>query len=340
MNDAIALIITGAVAKGPFHAGVLSVLASRAVPIASVFGTSAGALNAAVVAAGVATGRVRHAARVAEEVWLEHASWSDIVSPSLGELLRGQVPFDAKRIRHMLAEAVSRVIDGTDAPDQEPRPEVHLRLVATDLLGHLKSEEGPGEPRQTTYEGSFAFKGSDFASSAGRSRIIDCATASATFPVLFAPSKVDGRPYIDGGAVNNAPVSYAIEPFSTRTLVVVSGQPAVMDPPASLGLFALLPHVVDILINERLFRDLRAARNTNRKLEAVERALSDPSVPDEVRAKVRAALGWQPLDIIEIRPLSALEGNAFAGFGSSELRRAYFEEGRRRAETVLSNTSR
>jgi NTE family protein len=336
MNDSVAVIITGAVAKGPFHAGALSVLAERALPVASVVGTSAGALNAAVFAAGVATGRVKHAARVAQEVWLDHGSWSDIVSPSLGELLHGQVPFDAKRIRQMLSEALSHVIDAAAPNDQAPRPDVHFRLVATDLLGHLKNEENPDEPAQTTFERSFAFTGADFISSIGRAQILDCATASATFPVLFAPSKVDGRPYIDGGAVNNAPVSYAIEPVSTRRIVVISGQPAEMDPPSSLSLVGLLPHVVEILINERLFRDLRAARKTNRKLAAVERALSHPGVPEEVRAQVRSVLDWQPLDILEIRPLSSLEGNAFAGFGSAELRRAYFDEGKRRAEAVLT----
>jgi NTE family protein len=305
-------------------------------PVASVVGTSAGALNAAVFAAGVATGRVKHAAQVAQEVWLDHASWSDIVSPSLGELLHGQVPFDAKRIRQMLAEALARIIDTTVAPNQPPRRDVHLRLIATDLLGHLKNEEAPDEPAQTTFERSFAFTGADFTASTARSQILDCATASATFPVLFAPSKVDGRPYIDGGAVNNAPVSYAIEPFSSRRLVVLSGQPAEMDPPSSLSVVGLLPHVVEILINERLFRDLRAARRTNRKLAAVEEALSHGNVPEEVRARVRTALDWQPLDIVEIRPLSALEGNAFAGFGSAELRRSYFDEGKRRAQAMLS----
>jgi NTE family protein len=213
---------------------------------------------------------------------------------------------------------------------------VHLRLIATDLLGHLKNEEAPDEPAQTTFERSFAFTGADFTASTARSQILDCATASATFPVLFAPSKVDGRPYIDGGAVNNAPVSYAIEPFSSRRLVVLSGQPAEMDPPSSLSVVGLLPHVVEILINERLFRDLRAARRTNRKLAAVEEALSHGNVPEEVRARVRTALDWQPLDIVEIRPLSALEGNAFAGFGSAELRRSYFDEGKRRAQAMLS----
>jgi len=335
MNDSIGLIITGAVAKGPFHAGALSVLARRAVPVKSIVGTSAGALNAAVFAAGIITGRVKYAARVAEEVWLDHASWSDIVSPSLSELFHGQVPSDAKRIRHMLAESLERVLDATVAPDQPPRNDVELRLVATDLLGHLKSEEGSNEPAHTTFERCFVFAAADFSSRGGRDRIVDCASASATFPILFAPSKVDGRPYVDGGAVNNAPISYAIEPFSNRRLVVVSGLPSEMDPPASLGALGIVAHVVDILINERLFRDLRAARKTNAKLTAVERALGDPRVPEEVRAKVREALDWQPLDITEIRPLSALEGNAFAGFGSRELRVAYFEEGQRRAEAVL-----
>jgi NTE family protein len=335
MNEPFALILTGAVAKGPFHAGVISVLAHRGVPIGSVVGTSAGALNATVYAAGLATGRVRHAARVAQEIWLDHASWSDIVSPSLTGLLHGQGLFDAKRIRHMLSDALAQILDSKTAPDRAPISDIHLRMVATDLLGHLKSDEGPDEPTQTTFERCFAFGGADFASSTGRARILDCATASGTFPGVFAPSSIDGRPYADGGAVNNAPISYAIEPLSTNRLIVVSGEPAEMSPPESLGGLGLMAQIVDILINERLFRDLRGARKTNEKLAGVEAALRDPAVPEAVRDKVRDALGWRPLDIVEIRPLKSLEGNAFAGFRSRELRQAYFDEGRRRAEAIV-----
>jgi hypothetical protein len=57
-----ALILAGAVAKGAFHAGAISVLAEREVAVTRIVATSDGALNAAVLAAGIATGRVVHAA--------------------------------------------------------------------------------------------------------------------------------------------------------------------------------------------------------------------------------------------------------------------------------------
>ena len=56
---ASALILAGAVAKAAFQAGALEIIAAAALPIARVCGTSAGALNAAVYAAGIHAGAPR-----------------------------------------------------------------------------------------------------------------------------------------------------------------------------------------------------------------------------------------------------------------------------------------
>src|SRR5436190_1517846 len=74
----------------------------------------------------------------------------------------------------------------------------------------------------TTFEYVTEFIGASFDSSEGRRRLITAVTASAAFPLLFSPVDVDPvGPCVDGGAVNNAPVSYGLDsPEVTRVIVV------------------------------------------------------------------------------------------------------------------------
>jgi predicted acylesterase/phospholipase RssA len=141
---------------------------------------------------------------------------------------------------------------------------------------------------------------------------------------------------IDGGAVNNAPISCAIDAGVDR-VIVVSGNPVHEQSQGSLAGGELIGEVVDIAINERLFRDLLTARKVNKKLAAVGRALEDVSISDAERAAVLGALGWKPLQIVEIRPEQPLRGNAFAALGNGDLRREYIGRGREAAEQALGS---
>jgi hypothetical protein len=138
---------------------------------------------------------------------------------------------------------------------------------------------------------------------------------------------------VDGGAVNNAPISYAIEDPTIERVIVVSPQPPQPPPPGSLGGFDLLGHLVDILINERLHRDLQLAHRINSRIDLLEHELRD--LPEDRRKAILGALGWRRLEVLEIRPLQALPGNALTGFWDKDARTSYHDAGRKRALAVL-----
>jgi predicted acylesterase/phospholipase RssA len=153
------------------------------------------------------------------------------------------------------------------------------------------------------------------------------------------PLVIDGRTVecIDGGAVNNTPVDYALEhPSRIDRVFVVSPQPRVAaGVPRGLRGPALLTHLADMLVEERLFRDLRAAYARNDALLRLEKIMPDAAA----RSQVLAALGWSvctPISIIELCPRAELPGGMFDGFFSRELREGYVASGEESARAWLA----
>ena len=93
-----------------------------------------------------------------------------------------------------------------------------------------------------------------------------------------------------------------------------------------------------MLVEERLYRDLRNAYESNAALARLAKA-----VPDEgLRAQVLDALGWsgrKPVAIVEIRPGTDLPGGTFDAFFSRDLREQYVASGKAAARTWLANVS-
>jgi NTE family protein len=333
---ATALILAGAVAKGAFEAGVLSVLAREVSDITHIVATSAGALNGAVYAAGVRLGRAGLAAKVLDELWRERASFSNVVRPSLGAILHARGVSDASALREVVSEALQRVT--RDATASATRAEIELGLVTATLAGKVVSSQGGGEA--TTFEHLVAFRSEDFDSERGRERVREAALASAAFPFLFTPLKIeDVGACIDGGAVNNTPISYAIDGGVAR-VIVVTGNPVRSVDASEFNGADLVGQIVDIVINERLFRDLHRARRINEKLTELEAVFERLGLGDGPREQIRTTLGWKPLEVVEIRPKTALRGNAFSGLRDAGLRAEYIAIGQEVAAEVLRGLPR
>jgi NTE family protein len=323
-----ALVLSGAVAKGPFHAGAISTLVERGEAIHAVVGTSAGALTAAMLGGGLVTGQPGRAAEEITRLWLNKAAWQDFAVVAGRSLLKIQGLFRSDKVKVLLRGGLEKILENAG----ETLLDVPVTLVATNLNGHLDPNTPTGEPR-TSYEWPLRFHPQDYLRPERREHLVLAATASATFPGLFVPEMVDEIPCVDGGAVNNAPISYAIEDPTIERVIVVSPQPPQPPPPTTLGGFDLLGHLVDILINERLHRDLQLAHRINARLDLLEQELHD--LPEPRRRAILKALGWRRLEVIEIRPLQALPGNALTGFWDKDARSGYHEAGRKRAQEVL-----
>jgi NTE family protein len=215
---------------------------------------------------------------------------------------------------------------------QGPLQHIRVKLVTTALNGERRSKSGI---EATTFEHVLDFGDADFDSEQGRKRVAEAALASAAFPGLFVPVQIAGvGPCVDGGAVNNATISWAID-LGADHVIIVTGDPLHTPIDHELGGLELLGKEVDIAINERLFRDLGQARRVNQKLDELDAALQRLSLDGAQRTQIFDVLGWKKLRITEIRPTRPLPGNAFSALGSPELRSQYIELGREAAERAL-----
>jgi predicted acylesterase/phospholipase RssA len=331
-----ALILAGAVAKGAYTAGVVSVLLGQEgktqahVEVHSVVAASSGALNGAYVAAALHAGDEDEVIGRLTEMWKDSGSFGQVFEPTFEGILGRRGASGEQKVFEILRRAI------------KPAPgirEIELRLVVASLTG--TTEQVGGAPA-TTFERVLTFGKHTFEKQGELEKMFRVVTASAALPGAFVPVplQIDGVEVlcVDGGAVNNTPLRSALEhPLGVDRIFVVTPQPRV-----SVGLardtkgLGLVSHLVEMLTEERLFRDLRRSFEVNRILVELEKTVPDPAV----RARVLATLGWEgrkPIDIVEIRPPKALPGNMFDGFFSRDLREEYVCAGEEAARAWLAS---
>jgi NTE family protein len=322
----IAVILAGAVAKGAFEAGVLDVVARRKVQIVRIVGASSGSLNATLLASGVCGGDVPDAATKLVRVWEDEATLTHVFDLNLRDVAQIRGFSDQDKLLRLLSSNIQA---------RKALSPVGLRIVAASLHG---SPGKIGTAPATTYERVFKFDERDFEAPEGLQRVFAAAAASASFPVAFAPFDPGGGvgPCVDGGTVNNTPIKYALEGDGIDALVVVAPTVQVFTAPPDLRGLNLAGHLADMLINERLYRDLRQAEDVNQGLKK----LAALGLPPATLDNVKAAIGWtkrKDLEIVSIRPREPLDGNSFSGFKSQELRKKYVAKGREAAGAALGD---
>jgi NTE family protein len=332
-----AIIFAGAVAKGAFEAGVLDVLTTHPeIEIVRLVGTSSGALNATMMAHGVHRGNPREAATRLVELWTRSADLLGTFHFSPRAILARQGISDQKQLRRLLAANITPCA----SPGSERSDLLHIVVAALGGVDGKIVEQGDA----TTHELVNTFGSRDFGEQAGLERIFDAATASSAFPIVFAPAWVGGYASVDGGAVNNTGIKYALSSKDVDTVIVIAPtvQKLAADPPPRSGLATrlsgrkLLERFTDVLINERLYRDLREAVEVNTMLAKLHQ------LDAETRDRALQALGWQDrtqIRIIPIRPREPLPGTSFSGFFHQRTREDYIDRGRRRAYEVLNSSA-
>lgn len=356
MPKKVAVILPGAVAKGAYAAGVLKVLAEQDLEVTRLVATSSGALNATLYASYVRRGTERDGAAELARTWIESASFLDVFAPDLAGILRLEGAFSSK-IRELLR---SRIAAG---PVAAPRP-ISLRLLVAPLRGvhsrdldEIALDDDPGPPplpppaNRTTYEYVCDFDQDDFDTVERRDRVINAALASSAFPLVFVPVEVELEnrrrkiqlgPCIDGGAVNNAPIKWAVGGAigdQLDAILVIAPTPPLEPRPNDVRGAKLINQMASMLVNERLYRDLREAERVNQRLAALEE-LKRHGLSEDHLAKVKHALGWErmkQIGVVEIRPERPLQGNAFSAFFSKTRRRDYVRIGEDRARETFAD---
>ena len=331
----VAIVLAGAVAKGAFEAGAIQALSEAAnIEIVRIVASSSGALNGTVLAGAIRSGTLQHGAATLVSLWNERAEWYEVFDLSLVDLLKRDGVSSQRKLVQLLRSFV------TPTADDAVTSPIQLRLIVAPIDG---TPGMIGDRAATTYESIQTFDGEAFDSAQGLEQVFAAATASAAFPLLFAPVSLPGLgPCVDGGLVNNTPIKWALDGAvgaDVEAIVVVSSSVALRTKPAeNTHGTALIGHLADMLIGERLFRDLREATTSNAQIDRLANLVHSGVLSSEQLGAVFEALAWDSrrrVEVVEIRPTEALHGSAFSGFFDARLRKDHIAAGLARGRDVL-----
>lgn len=219
-----AFVLSGGASLAAAQVGMLQALYEHDIEPDLLVGTSAGALNAAFVASRPQT---RATATKLGRLWCDLRR-EDVFPVNLAALVGGM----AGRRDHLvpdsgLRQLVRRYLEFEDLADA-PIP---LHLVAFDLT----------EGREVALcDGS----------------AVDAIAAAASIPGIYPPVEMGERRLVDGGVVNNAPVSHAVALGAERIYVLAAHYPCrPPDRPAKSALDAAI-YALGLLIGSRLESDI------------------------------------------------------------------------------------
>jgi NTE family protein len=280
-----ALVLPGAGARGAYQIGVLKAIARllperEPNPFSVICGTSAGAINAAVLAGRAAN--FERAVADMEHVWANFAA---------SQVYRSDDWTMLKTSLHWLAAATFGglgVRNPSSLLDNAPLRELVTENVRFDGIrrsidqGHLDAVAVTASAYATARSVTF-FQGRPELTSWTRVRRIGRATrltvdhlmASSAVPFVFPPVQIGGEFYGDGSMRHRAPLSPAIHLGADRMLVVgvrderPDAEPPVGAKPEPPTFAHLGGYMLDTLFMDGLYTDLERLSRINRILEQV-----------------------------------------------------------------------
>lgn len=301
----IGLIMTGGGARAAYQVGVLRALYEimpRQVrnPFPIICGTSAGAINAAVLATDTANFRrgVRRLMMVWKNFHVQQIYRADAWG-ALGNSARWM--FSAMSGGHLSRHGIS-LLDNSPLADLLERyvdfPAIgrnidagHLQAFAVTCSGYTCGQS------VTFYQGHASLAGWERARRVGVAMPIGLPhlMASSALPFIFPPVKINNEYFGDGSMRQIAPVSPALHLGADRLLVIGVGrqarQPAVRQPANGYpSLAQIAGHALDSIFLDSLEVDLERLQRINRTLSII---------PPETLAK-----NGYPLRAVEFRVIT------------------------------------
>ncbi len=259
------LALQGGGAHGAFTWGVLDqLLADGRIAIDSISGASAGAVNAVMLADGLARGGPEEARQRLADFWraasfggglpeLQREAIERLFAfvprhsspvPWLGALARYWSPYDLNPLNiNPLKSLIERFVDFAQVRGDTRR---ELFISATNVHS--------GEQR--------VFSRAEMTP--------EVVMASACLPLLFQAVEIDGVPYWDGGYSSNPSVLPFLRATSTEDLLIVQINPLERGPPTSAR--DIMTRLHELTFNAPLLAELRA-------LELAERLISEGGLP-------------------------------------------------------------
>ncbi|MEO6354821.1 MAG: patatin-like phospholipase family protein [Oxalobacteraceae bacterium] len=250
----IALALQGGGMHGAFAWGVLDrLLEDGRIEIEGVSATSAGAMNAVVLAYGLLKGDAEHARQALHDFWHAIAQSADSYNPF--RQVPWMKPSSSFGLSHaplyLLADIMLRILSPYQFNPHNMNPlrqileeqvdfsalrehcPIHLSLCATNV--------------ETSKIRIFS----------GQDMCIEAVLASACLPTLFQAVEIDGEHYWDGGYVGNPAIYPLIYNCNTNDVVIVHINPIVR-PGVPTTAVEILNRINEVSFNSSLMREMRA----------------------------------------------------------------------------------
>ena len=272
MNRAPVLVdlaLQGGGAHGAFTWGVLDRLLEEPwLRIEGISGTSAGAMNAAVLVDGFAEGGAAGARARLERFW-KAVSDAALLSPfrrSPLDVLLGRWTLDTSPV-FIAFDLMARVFSPYDL---NPRGVNPLTGILADCIDFKRMAKAPMKLFVTATNVR-----------SGRGRVFrnaevtpDVLLASACLPTMFQAIEIDGEPYWDGGFAGNPTITPLIRECASSDTILVQVNP-VNRPGTPRTAQEILNRVNEVSFNATLLKELR--------MIALLRQVSDPGNSEGVR---------------------------------------------------------
>jgi NTE family protein len=245
------LALQGGGSHGAFTWGVLDrLLREKWLRIEAISGTSAGAMNAAVLADGWVRGGAE-GARAALETYWQRVSRAAALSPLQRSPLdrwMGRWTLDTSPVYHAM-NMIARVFSPYDLNPLGLNP---LRAILSECIDFVRLAASPIKLFITATNVH-----------TGRGRIFrngeitpDVLLASACLPTLFQAIEIDGEPYWDGGYAGNPTITPLVRESDAHDTILVQINPRErLDTPRSAN--EILNRVNEISFNSPLMKELR-----------------------------------------------------------------------------------
>jgi NTE family protein len=268
----VTLALQGGGALGAFSWGVLDrLLEERRLDIAVVSGASAGAMNAAMLVQGLATGGPAQARHLLEAFWRR-------VAVTAGSLDLGRVDWLGALggMFGPIASAFGHATISALPPGMNPLRGVLDGLFDPSAFGKRGAPTLIVSATRVRTGEARLFRDSEVTT--------EVLLASACLPQLFAPVDIEGEPYWDGGYASNPPLRPLIEAGAPADVILIRTTPAERPEPPH-GTADIRERAAEIAFGTALRQELRSLAVAQRLLAE----LPAPPPPGSALARLREA---------------------------------------------------
>ena len=256
------LALQGGGSHGAYTWGILErLLEDRRIIIDGICGTSAGAMNAVITAAGLQKGGRKGAIEHLDEFWrrIAHLQSFAMIQPSAFDKIWGKGAFQLSPISNML-EYLATMYSPYQSNPLNINP---LRYILADMVDFEKL-------KATRYNKLFICATNVRTSQAkvfdNETMSLDAVLASACLPFIFQAVEIDGEAYWDGGYMGNPPLYPLIDNTRTSDIMIVQINP-IRIPNIPKTVDEIRDRINEIAFNSSLIHDIRQINLVRKMLE-------------------------------------------------------------------------